>query len=322
MRTLATALAVIASVAALTPGLGSSFSKVHSAVASVATTQDIRQSDLPFVVDDSVGGGAAAILKEADYQPFASIHTDSETFTLAKGSAHNLLLLPEIFDVDVYDPSGELDEHDERKEHIIVGHFAAGLKDIDRQFEALASVRDHISRSYDAPVVACTFLCETTGEIRKPDPTHLSGIADFEDFTDHITVHKIPTAVETKAKENGVMVFFGEDLGLTVEVAKLKSECIAALGDLIKLNANLTTTKDELAFEKEARVAAEARATNNERRTDAAEDRADAAEKDRDLEKKARVAAEEENRKLLAKLSKLEAGDDSDDTDATSPLTE
>ena len=68
-------------------------------------------------------------------------------------------------------------------------------------------------------------------------------------------------------------------------------------------------------LEKEARVAAEDRATKNGRR-------ADAAEKERDLEKAARVRLEAEVRKLRARPSELETKENSDDNDASSSLKE
>eukprot|EP00635_Sarcinochrysidales_sp_CCMP3193_P006109 CAMPEP_0118903672 /NCGR_PEP_ID=MMETSP1166-20130328/8452_1 /TAXON_ID=1104430 /ORGANISM="Chrysoreinhardia sp, Strain CCMP3193" /LENGTH=256 /DNA_ID=CAMNT_0006842905 /DNA_START=13 /DNA_END=783 /DNA_ORIENTATION=+ len=192
-----------------------------------------RRRPLPFVVEAAnVDDGAGSILGDASYKVYASMRTISARFAVAEGDGASWRWLGEVFeDVERYDPLGPPVE---KGHHVAIGHFAASLEDL--RLRELAAARDHFVALRPADhVVACAFLSKEPS-----DTVFTSCLADLGKklIFSHHGGTTMPTALKNKAKELGVVVFFGQVLGQTVALAGLQARLATLQADLAEAKGN------------------------------------------------------------------------------------
>ena len=239
-RGLCVSLGLLTSVASLQSPV-SSFRTLLPPSATATADIRIEASPIAFFPQAENKGGAAACLKEAGYNLWASISVDSDgtKYVLASGSADEWLDLTEMFEgVKVYEPTRK----ESPEQHDVIGYFAKGIGEaaLVTHLENLAYARDHASNIRGHDVIACAFIS-------------LSEIEENE--LDSILVR---SQVKKIADDRGIVIFGGEVLGLVANFAdeRTRREAVeTSLAEEKKRRAADLKAKDVAleAAEKEAR---------------------------------------------------------------------
>eukprot|EP00633_Aureoumbra_lagunensis_P006595 CAMPEP_0197322808 /NCGR_PEP_ID=MMETSP0891-20130614/70126_1 /TAXON_ID=44058 ORGANISM="Aureoumbra lagunensis, Strain CCMP1510" /NCGR_SAMPLE_ID=MMETSP0891 /ASSEMBLY_ACC=CAM_ASM_000534 /LENGTH=376 /DNA_ID=CAMNT_0042815291 /DNA_START=210 /DNA_END=1338 /DNA_ORIENTATION=+ len=197
----------------LTPKTGIT-SKSPPVSATIAPAVDIPV--MPFRIVPEAEVEATAIVKAFDYEPYKYIHyqPNGPTFVLASGDADRWLYLWDPDETNhsdgevlpCHDSDGDLlyemyssTSIQPTEEHVLVADFLWSIddKNIAEHMRKLSFARDCVLSASGRDVIACLFISRESDD-KGPNLASASVVMNY-------------------AKETGVIIFFGEFLGLTVE---------------------------------------------------------------------------------------------------------
>jgi len=231
----------------LTPKTGIT-SKSPPVSATIAPAVDIPV--MPFRIVPEAEVEATAIVKAFDYEPYKYIHyqPNGPTFVLASGDADRWLYLWDPDETNhsdgevlpCHDSDGDLlyemyssTRIQPTEEHVLVADFLWHIddKNIAEHMRKLSFARDCVLSASGRDVIACLFISRESDD-KGPNLASASVVMNY-------------------AKETGVIIFFGEFLGLTVEgdaLNKKYEEELVALQELKKMITVKESNKQKLLF--------------------------------------------------------------------------